>query len=118
MKIQIDKIFVTKRSKAKIIDYDKTSKERPAWVRIKNLPKETWFVNIAVGNKYKRYHSYELWNIVTDVFVPVDFSFGASQSYYDKFAKIYDRLVKRYPKNIEAGKFMLNFLEKIQKIKI
>jgi len=110
MKIKIDKVFVKKNIKGKIINYHK-GKERPSWIRIRGLPKDAWFVNIAVGDKAKRYHVYRLWNIKNQVFIPVDYRFEDVKDYYNEFSKIYDSLVKQFPKNIEAGNLILQFLK-------
>jgi len=112
MKIKIDKVFAVTKAQPKIVRYHR-GKIRPSWIQIKGLPKNTGFIKLVVGEgKTKRYYAYRIWNIQTNVFVPVEFSFKDTQYYYDEFCKIYDRLIKNLPKNIEAGSLMLDFLKK------
>lgn len=116
MKLKVDHIFLKKKKRVKIIDYHK-GKVRPAWIRLGKIPKDTRFIRLVVGDKTNRSYSYKLWNIRTNVFVPVDFSFVAAKDYYNEFSKLYDKLIEQLPKNINIGKLMLNFLKKYRKDK-
>jgi len=116
MKIKADYIFVKKKKNVKIVKYHK-GKSKPAWIIVKDIPKGTRFINLVVGDKTKRSYSYKIWNVRTNVFIPVEFNFEAAECYYDEFSKMYDKLIKQLPKNVNVAKLMLNLLKKYRKNK-
>lgn len=114
MKIKADYVFVKKKKDVRIVRYHK-GKFKPSWIMVKGVPKGTRFINLVVGDKTKRSYSYKIWNVRTNVFIPVEFNFKDAEHYYNEFSKIYDKLIKQLPKNVNVAKLMLSFLRKYKR---
>lgn len=108
-KIKLAQIYVGKNFEKKILDYDRTSKTRPAWIYIGRLPKKTEFVKISLGNGLKRYFWY-VSRIAPNLFHPTNYTEEDMSKYYDKLSERYDSTRK-----VDSGKFML---DKIDRLKI
>lgn len=100
----------------KILDYDRTSNSRPAWIKFKNVPDEISFISIHLGKKgkggyriqiYKRYLGPGL-----NIFIPVDFNSEEMRKYYNIWAKTYDSYIKNKTDNVLAGKFIVDKIKK------
>ncbi len=82
--------------------YDKTSKKRPAWIFVKNLPKDTMFLSTRVNGKIQYYRTY----LTTEfpLFLPIDYTKDEMRKFYDRFTETYDKGVKS--RNSDAAKFL------------
>lgn len=96
---------------AKITDYDKTSRKRPAWIQIKNLPPKSTFVMLRVNNKLQYYRAYLGSRAM--LYLPVDYTKEEMRKHYDKYSKIYEWHIKG--KNNKAAKFMLKQIPRLAK---
>ncbi len=92
------------------IEYDKTSKKRPAWIKVKGLPEKVSFISVFLDKKSgKRTQGYRIY-VNKELFLPIDYTNEEMKKFYDKFSENYDKEVKK--KNMNAVKF---FVEKIEK---
>ncbi|GAI06678.1 unnamed protein product [marine sediment metagenome] len=69
------------------IKYDRKSKERPAWIEIKGLPKGTRFVSVGYKRRIYAYQTY----LVGGLFLPIDYTKEEIMKFYDNWAKGYDK---------------------------
>ena len=109
MDLDLRKIWVGKDppKKARITDYDKTSRKRPAWIQIKGLPPKTSFISIRINQKLQRYMAYL--GARTNLYLPIDHTKEELKKHYDKYSKIYDwHVIKN---NRPAIKFILEKLK-------
>jgi len=90
--------------------YEKTSKTRPAWIWVENLPKDVMFLSTRINGKIEHYRVYLSTEI--PLFLPTTYTREEMRRYYNKFAQIYDKEVES--KNLPATKFLLNKI-KLQK---
>jgi ubiquinone/menaquinone biosynthesis C-methylase UbiE len=102
--------------------YDKTSKERPAWIIVKGLPDDVQFIRIHLGKKGKegkRIQTYKTY-LIDELFLPIDYTKKEMAKFYDKFSKVYDYSIKTGGKgvsgqNLLAAKFLLNKVKRFVK---
>ena len=105
MQVKIKKSFSGKEvPKNTNFTYDKTSKRRPAWILIKNLPKNIMFLGTRIDGKIQHYRVYLSTTI--PLFLPTNYTKDEMRKFYDKFAQIYDDETKS--KNSKATKFLFN----------
>ena len=104
MKVEIRRIYVKKNiNKNFKVKYDKTSKKRPAWIWIQDLPKNVAYISVRVNQNnifYKTYLSSKI-----PLFLPSNYTKEEMRKYYDKFSGIYDNFIKQ--NNLPAAKFLL-----------
>ena len=105
MKFQIKKSFSGREIPKTIkFTYDKTSSKRPAWVYIKNLPKNVMFLSTRANGKIHHYRIYLSTTI--PLFLPTNYTKEEMERFYDKFAQIYDNEVES--RNSRATKFLFD----------
>ncbi len=105
MQIKIKKSFSGKEvPKNTKFTYDKTSKRRPAWILIKNLPKNIMFLSTRIDGKNHHYKVYL--SITIPLFLPTNYTKDEMRKFYDKFAEIYDDKIGS--RNSKAAKFLFN----------
>jgi len=103
--VEINKYYSGKISPESLkFTYDKSSKKRPAWIWVKELPKDVMFISTRINKKIEHYRVY----LSTEVplFLPTTYTREEMKKYYDKFAEIYDENVES--KNLLATRFLLN----------
>ncbi|HRZ85380.1 MAG TPA: class I SAM-dependent methyltransferase [Candidatus Paceibacterota bacterium] len=101
------------------LEYDKSSKGRPAWIKVKGLPDDVQFIRIHLGRKGiggKRIQTYRTY-LIDGLFLPIDYTNGEMAKFYDKFSEVYDYSIKTKGKgvagqNLIAANFLLNKLKK------
>lgn len=103
MQVKIKKSFSGKEipKNTKFI-YDKTSKKRPAWIWVKNLPKNIMFLSTRVNGKIHHYRVYLSTTI--PLFLPTNYTKDEMRIFYNKFAQIYDKEIKS--KNTKSTEFL------------
>ncbi len=108
-KLKVRAIYTKKKKFSKLkVEYDKTSKVRPAWIYIKNLPEGTGYITIKLKDRLWRYRIY----LPPYLFLPIDYTKEEMKKYYNRFSKFYDKDVKKHGQNIKAIKFLINKLLK------
>jgi SAM-dependent methyltransferase len=96
------------------ISYDKTSKIRPAWIKVKGLPKRSRFISIHLGKKGKEgtriqfYHTY----LLEELYLPINYTKEEMAIFYDKFSEDYDKYIKSTNFNTRAAEFLIGKLKK------
>lgn len=104
------------------LEYDKSSKGRPAWIKIKGLPDDVQFIRINLGKKVeegKRLQFYRTY-LIDGLFLPLNYTHVEMAKLYDKFSEVYDYAVKTKGKgvagqNIIAAEFLLKKVKKFIK---
>ncbi len=91
MKVQLRKIFLGNESKFNII-FDKSGKERPAWIEVKKMPENIQFIYVRINDGTPAY--YVCWYPRINLFMPLDPTPLEMRKYYNRFAKVYDSFVK------------------------
>ena len=116
MKIKLNKIYVRrlKLPRVKIIEYDKSSKYRPAWIFIKGLPKRTAFVEVRLDDIPQQYRVWISTRI--PLFLPANYTYEELRKFYNKFSKVYDKFVEK--NNIPATQFLIGRLKLSKTAKI
>ena len=95
------------------LNYDKKSRERPAWIEIKNFPKEARFIGL---NYNHRLYFYQLY-LSGRLYLPTDYTSEEMQKFYDKWSDKYDAYIKGDKINFEEGEFIVSLLDKYNKNK-
>lgn len=103
MEVKLRKIFLGKETKSKL-EFDKTSKGRPAWIALKRMPKDVQFIYVKINHYSPAY--YMSWYKNVKIFLPIDPTPEEMRKYYDKFSKTYDKFVKQ--KNIKETAILLS----------
>lgn len=106
----------TKTNKKFKITYDKTSKGRPAWIKVENFPKGVRYISVHLGKKGKesrRIQPYQIY-LIEGLFIPLNYTKEEMSKFYDKFSEIYDYELKNSGKrqNIIATEFLIKKLKK------
>lgn len=115
MKFKIKKSFSGKEVPKNIkFTYDKTSPKRPAWIYVKNLPKNVMFLSTRANGKIHHYRAYLSTTI--PLFLPANYTKEEMEKFYDKFAQIYDDEVES--RNSRAAKFLFNKIKLPKNAKI
>lgn len=105
MQVKIKKTFSGKEvPKNTKFTYDKTSKRRPAWILLKNLPKNIMFLSTRIDGKINHYRVYLSTTI--PLFLPTNYTKDEMRKFYDKFSEIYDDEIES--RNSKATKFLFN----------
>ena len=105
MKLQIKKSFSGREiPKNTQFTYDKTSSKRPAWIHVKNLPKNVMFLSTRANGKIHHYRVYLSTTI--PLFLPTNYTKEEMEKFYDKFAQIYDDELES--RNSKATKFLFD----------
>ncbi len=102
--IKILRAFVKRKNFHNLrVNYDKTSKKRPAWIEVNGLPKNTGFIVMRINGKRERYG---FWiSSKYNIFLPVDSTRTELKKFYDQFSKIYDKYI--IPNNTDAIKYLI-----------
>jgi hypothetical protein len=113
VKIKLRSYYIKKELSSKDkklkITYDKTSKDRPAWIRIKKLPERVRFVSIYLGkrgNEGRIIHFYRTY-LIPRLFLPLDNTKEEMSKFYDEFSKDYNKSIKSTNYNIKAAEFLI-----------
>ncbi|MFC1685779.1 methyltransferase domain-containing protein [Nanoarchaeota archaeon] len=96
------------------VEYDKKSKGRPAWIKIKGVPKDTFFIMVHLGKKGQegqRIQRYQVY-LPQGLFLPVNYTEKEMEKFYDKWASDYDKSIIKGKHNLNAGKFLLSKVSK------
>jgi ubiquinone/menaquinone biosynthesis C-methylase UbiE len=106
MKIDIYKSYNAEDTRGKNlkIEYDKTSKKRPAWIWVEGLSNQATFINVIIDGKRQHYKVYM--SARTPLFLPVNYTSDEMRRFYDRYSKIYDEEIE--PKNLPVAKLLLN----------
>jgi hypothetical protein len=83
--------------------YDNSSKKRPAWIWVENLPKDVMFLNTRIDNKIHHYITYLSTTI--PLFLPTNYTREEMRKFYDKYAPVYTKEVAS--RNRLASAFLL-----------
>lgn len=94
------------------LKYDKTG-ERPAWIEIKNLPKESRFIGL---NYNHRLYFYQLY-LSAELYIPIDYTSEEMQKFYDKWSNKYDVYINGDKINFKEGEFIVSLFDKYNKNK-
>ncbi|MBW3013232.1 class I SAM-dependent methyltransferase [Candidatus Woesearchaeota archaeon] len=89
------------------IEYDKTNKIRPSWIKLKKPDKRIKGVHIKYGKWRWTYVKY-----LADYFLPTDYNKEDMQKLYDHWSHEYDRDVRAAKHNEKAMKFTISLLLK------
>lgn len=104
--IKLDKIYESKRIDSQPnIHYDRTSKKRPSWIRVK-LDKKAVFIKILFREEafwYRRYFK--------DYFFPLEATSEDYRNYYNEIAKNYESYV---PQNKLMVKMLFDFFKELK----
>ena len=96
------------------IRYDKTTKNRPAWIRVKGLPPWTNFICVHLGKKglegariqfYKTY-------LPEGLFIPINYTKEEMSKFYDEFSKDYDNSLGPKGDNINVAESLIKRVKK------
>ena len=89
--------------------YDKTSKGRPAWIKVSGLPAGTNFISVHLGKKGKKGQRIQFYKtyLPEGLFLPIDYTKEEMMKFYDQWSNQYDKSVEGNGWNIEAAKFLL-----------
>ena len=104
--IKLDKVYESRKAEEQpAIEYEKSSKKRPSWVKIK-LDKKIIFIKILFNDEafwYRRYFE--------DYFFPLEANSEDYKNYYNKIAKDYESYV---PQNKLMINILLNFFKELK----
>lgn len=104
--IKLDKVYESKRVDSQLnIGYDKNSKKRPSWIRVK-LDKKVIFIKILFKEEafwYRRYFE--------DYFFPLEATSEDHKNYYNEIAKNYESYV---PQNKIMINILLDFFKELK----
>ncbi len=90
-KIQSAYIWEKKKLDTLDIEYDKTGKTRPTWIKIKNKVKSK-FLTISFGYGNNQYMEF----LHSGFYLPVNYTKEEMKKLYDQFAENYDEVVKNF----------------------
>ena len=96
------------------IEYDKTSKGRPAWIKIQGLPEGSRFISIHCGKKGTegtRIQAYQTY-LIPELYLPLNYTKEEMSKFYDQFSEYYDNSLKSTNYNIKAAEFIVKKLKK------
>ncbi len=115
MQVKLKKIFTSMEipKNTKFI-FDKTSKIRPAWIKVNNLPKNTGFISLGINEN--KYHYRVYLPSVGPLFIPIDYTKEEINKYYKKFAKDYEKKIN--PMNSKAIEYLFSKIHLSNNIKI
>ena len=106
---------IDKNEKSKLkITYDKTSKSRPAWIKVEGLPEGARFISIHCGKKGTegtRIQAYQTY-LIPGLYLPLNYTKEEMSKFYDKFSENYDNSLKSTNYNIRAADFLIKRLKK------
>ena len=103
--------YIKKKPKKKYkIEYDKTGKIRPAWVKVENPPKGATFIAFKFGKTGFRYLAY----LGGGLYLPTNYTKEEMSKYYDKFSETYDRDINRAKQNHRAIKYIIKLLKDLK----
>src|SRR3989344_9358720 len=104
--IKLDKIYESKKiEEHPTIKYDKNSKKRPSWVKIK-LDKKVIFIKILFNDEAFWYRGY-----FKDYFFPLEATSEDHKNYYNEIAKNYESYV---PQNKLMINILLDFFKELR----
>ncbi len=107
MEVKLRRIYTGKDAPQEAkIEYDKTSKKRPAWILVKNLPDNIVHLSVKV-NENRIFYRIHLSSKVP-LFLPSDYTKEEMKKFYDKLSEVYDSFVEV---NLLASKFLLENLK-------
>ena len=116
MNVDIYRAYIGKPiSKKSIkIEYDRSNKNRPAWIYVEGLPRNTFIISTRINNKIILYKTYLTPKL--PLFLPVDYTKEEMKTFYDKFSETYDKYIKQ--NNIAAAGFLLKKLRLQKNVKL
>ena len=116
MNVDIYRAYIGKPiSKKSIkIEYDRSNKNRPAWIYVEGLPRNTFIISTRINNKIILYKTYLTPKL--PLFLPVDYTKEEMKKFYDKFSETYDKYIKQ--NNIAAAGFLLKKLRLQKNVKL
>jgi SAM-dependent methyltransferase len=89
------------------LNFDKTGKERPAWIEI-CLPKDVTFLKARFKHRLYVYQIY----LRSGLFLPIDYTKEEMSKFYDKWAESYDIDIKKGKTNLKEAEFIADLFEK------
>ena len=95
------------------LDYDKKSKERPAWIEIKGIPEGTRFISLGYNHRLYFYQIY----LSEGLYIPIDYTSEEMSKFYDKWSDKYDIHVNQGKVNLKEGEFITSLFDKYNKDK-
>lgn len=102
MNIDLRKIYRGEKADLKV-EFDKTSKTRPAWIIVRDAPDDAQFIYVRINEGTSAY--YVCWYSTIKIFLPINPTSVELEKYYNKFSKTYDSFVKK--KNITEAEVLL-----------
>jgi ubiquinone/menaquinone biosynthesis C-methylase UbiE len=111
-KIQSANIYEKKKLDNPDIEYDKTGKTRPAWIKIKNQVKSK-FLTISFGYGNINYMEF----LHSGFFLPVNYTKEEMKKLYDQFAENYDEVVEGFGDELGARTKVIDLFCKLGKDK-
>lgn len=109
---------IDEKEKSKLkIEYDKTSKGRPAWIKIQGLPEGSRFISIHCGKKGTegtRLQAYQTY-LIPELYLPLNYTKEEMSKFYDQFSESYDNSLKSTNYNLKAAEFIIKKLKKYLK---
>jgi len=103
--ISLRRIFVRRKKFPTLrITYDKTSKSRPAWIKVDGLPKNTCFLALMINGKRE---IYRIWiTSKYSLFLPIGATKIELEKFYNEFSRAYDKFIIK--NNLTAAKFLVS----------
>lgn len=115
MRVKIRRLFSGEEVPEKIrFIFDKTSKKRPAWILVKNLPKDVRFLGTRINGKIFYYRFYLSPTI--PLFLPTDYTKEEMEKFYNKFSQTYDDEIGS--RNTQAVSFLFDKIRISKEAKI
>ena len=111
-KIQSVNIYEKKKLDNPDIEYDKTGKTRPAWIKLRNQV-ESKFLTISFGYGNINYMEF----LHSGFFLPVNYTKEEMKKLYDQFAENYDEVVKGFGDELGVIKKVIDLFCKLGKDK-
>lgn len=108
-KPKLECVFVRKNISNQEMEYDKSSKSRPAWVALESRIGGAKFVAVEAGKRLHYYFEYA----PVGLYLPVDYTKEEMRRYYDKFSSIYDKQIRKTRQNMRAIEYTVGLLDKI-----
>lgn len=110
--IQSANIYEKKKLDNPDIEYDKTGKTRPAWIKIKNQVKSK-FLTISFGYGNMNYMEF----LHSGFYLPINYTKEEMKKLYDQFAENYDEVVKKFGDELGAITKVIDLFCKLGKDK-
>lgn len=108
MNVKIRKLFLGEEVPNNIkFTYDKTSKKRPAWIFVKNLPEGVRFLGTRINGKIFYYRFYL--STTTPLFLPTHYTKEEMKKFYNKLSQTYDPEIGS--RNTLAVRFLFNKIQ-------